>query len=251
MKRYPVAGPSITEREIRYVTDAVINGWYENCNLYIDRFERGFADYVGTRYAVSLPSCTSAIHLSLAALGIGPGDEVIVPDATWIASAAPIGYVGAKPVFADIDAATWCLDAKSFEAAVTPRSKAVIVVDLYGNMPDWTALRDVATRHGIAIIEDAAEAVGATYDGRKAGSFGVTGTFSFHGSKTVTTGEGGMLVTDDKAIYDRVMVLRDHGRVPNDVMFNNREVALQIQDERLAGGSRLRPDRARRRAGGA
>ena len=225
MERIPVAGPSITQKEIDYVTDAVTNAWYGNANIYHERFEKAFADYLKVRYAVSLPSCTSAIHLSLLALGVGPGDEVIVPDVTWIASAAPITYVGATPVFADIDEETWCLSAKSLLACITPKTKAVIVVDLYGNMPDMDAILDVARRNSILVVEDAAEAAGAEYKGKKAGSFGDTGVFSFHGSKTLTTGEGGMLVTDDDDIYRRVMFLRDHGRKPGDRMFWNTEVA--------------------------
>jgi perosamine synthetase len=229
MKRIPVAGPWITQKEIDYVTDAVTNAWYSDANVYNQRFEEAFAAYIGVRYAVALPSCTSAIHLSLAALGVGPGDEVIVPDATWIASAAPITYVGATPVFADIDPLTWCLSAESFEACITPKTKAVIPVDLYGNMPDMDAIRDVAQRHKIAIIEDAAEAHGSEYKGRKAGSFGATGVFSFHGSKTLTTGEGGMLVTDDETLYRQILVLRDHGRKPGDKMFWNTEVAFKYK----------------------
>jgi perosamine synthetase len=229
MKRIPVSGPSISEKEISYVTDAVTNAWYANANVYHERFERAFAEYHGVRHAVALPSCTSALHLSLLALGIGPGDEVIVPDATWIASAAPIQYVGATPVFADIDPKTWCLSAASAEACITPRTKAMIPVDLYGNMPDYDALQALARRFGLAIIEDAAEAAGSRYLGRAAGTFGVTGTFSFHGSKTLTTGEGGMLITDDDAVFERVLVLRDHGRTPGDTMFMNREVGYKYK----------------------
>src|SRR2546425_644031 len=212
MNRIPVAGPWITKKEIDYVTDAATNAWFENANMYHERFEKAFAEYAGTRFALTLPSCTSAIHLSLAALGIGPGDEVVVPDVTWIASAAPVSYVRATPVFADIDPETWCLSADSFEACVTPKTKAVIPVDLYGNMPDMDAIRSVARRHGVAIIEDAAAAIGAEYKGRKAGTFGDTGVFSFHGSKTLTTGEGGMLITDREDIYRRCLVLGPHGR---------------------------------------
>ena len=225
MERIPVAGPSITEKEIHYVTDAVTNAWYSNANMYHDRFQQAFADYLGRRYAIALPSCTSAIHLSLLALGIGPGDEVIVPDATWIASAAPITYVGATTVFADIDEDTWCLSAKSFEECVSARTKAVIPVDLYGNMPRMEEILAVAERYGIAVIEDAAEAAGAEYRGKKAGSFGDTAVFSFHGSKTLTTGEGGMLVTDRDDIFHRASFLRDHGRTPGDSLFWNKEVA--------------------------
>jgi perosamine synthetase len=225
MERIPVAGPSITQKEIDYVTDAVTNAWYSNANVYHERFQKAFADYLGRRYAIALPSCTSAIHLSLLALGIGPGDEVIVPDATWIASAAPITYVGATTVFADMDEDTWCLSASSFEECITSRTKAVIPVDLYGNMPKIDEILEVAERHGIAVIEDAAEAAGAEYRGKKAGSFGDTGVFSFHGSKTLTTGEGGMLVTDRDDIYHRALFLRDHGRTPGDSLFWNKEVA--------------------------
>ena len=227
--RIRIAGPWITQKEIDYVSDAVTHAWYGNANVYHERFEKAFADYLGVRFAVSLPSCTSAIHLSLLALGVGPGDEVIVPDVTWIASAAPITYVGATPVFADMDAKTWCLSTESFIECITPRTKAVIPVDLYGNMPDMDSIQKVAEQHGIAVIEDAAEAVGSEYKGKKAGSFGDIGVFSFHGSKTLTTGEGGMLATDRGDIYQRVLFLRDHGRKPGDRMFLNTEVAYKYK----------------------
>lgn len=227
--RIPVAGPWITQKEIEYVADAVANAWYVNASVYHKRFEKAFADYIGVRYAIALPSCTSAIHLSLLAFGVGPGDEVIVPDTTWIASAAPITYVGATPVFADIDPKTWCLSVESFEACLTPRTKAVIPVDLYGGMPDMDALNEVAKKHGVAVIEDAAEAVGSEYKGRKAGGLGDISAFSFHGSKTLTTGEGGMLVTNREDIYQRALFLADHGRKPGDKMFYNTEVAYKYK----------------------
>jgi perosamine synthetase len=229
MERIPVAGPWITQREIDYVTDAVSTCWYGEANKYHAKFEATFAEYIGVRYAVSLPSCTSAIHLSLAAVGAGPGDEVIVPDVTWIASAAPISYVGATPVFADINRKSWCLSPESFEECITERTKAVIVVDLYGSMPEIHRIRDIAARHGIAVIEDAAEAFGSKVGERMAGSLGDTGVFSFHGSKTMTTGEGGMLVTDRDDLFERVCFLRDHGRVPGDVSFFNCEVAFKYK----------------------
>ncbi len=229
MDRIPVAGPSITQKEIDYVSDAVRSAWYDRAGEYNRRFEEAFAQYVGVRFAAALPSCTSAIHLSLLALGVGPGDEVIVPDITWIASAAPISYVGAVPVFADVDRSSWCLDADSFRRCITPRTKAAIPVDLYGDMPDMQAISEIARELGIALIEDAAEAVGSEQDGRRAGSFGATGVFSFHGSKTLTTGEGGMLVTDREDLHRRVVVLRDHGRPPGDRTFFNREVAYKYK----------------------
>ncbi|MBN1452607.1 MAG: DegT/DnrJ/EryC1/StrS family aminotransferase [Anaerolineales bacterium] len=229
MERIPITGPWITQKEIDYVTNAVTNAWYSNHSIYHQRFEEAFAEYLGVRYAMALPSCTSAIHLSLAALGIGPGDEVIVPEITWIASAAPITYVGAVPVFADIDPQTWCLAVEPLEKCITSRTKAVIPVDLYGNMPEMDAIRAVAEQHHIAIVEDAAQAIGSEYKGKKAGSFGATGVFSFHGTKTLTTGEGGMLVTDHEEIYQRASFLRDHGRQPGSKQFWNTEVAYKYK----------------------
>jgi perosamine synthetase len=225
----PIAGPWITQAEIDAVADAAANAWYGNANAYNDRFERAFAAYVDRRHAISLPSCTSAIHLALAGLGIGPGDEVVLADMNWIASAAPISYVGATPVFADIDRRSWCLSAESLDGCITPRTRAVIVVDLYGNMPDMDAILSVARRRGIAVIEDAAEAVGSEYRRRRAGGFGDVSVFSFHGSKTLTTGEGGMLVTDRDDLLERCRVLRDHGREPGDRFFFNREVAFKYK----------------------
>ena len=229
MQSIPVSGPSITQKEIDYVTDAVTNAWYGNANIYHDKFERAFANYLGVKYAIALPSCTSAIHLSLLALGITTGDEVIVPDVTWIASAAPINYVGATPVFADIDPQTWCISAESLESYITPKTKAIIPVNLYGGMPDMDALLAIAKKYNLAVIEDAAESIGSEYHGRKAGSFGDTGVFSFHGSKTLTTGEGGMLVTDREDIYQRVLFLRDHGRKPGDKLFYNTEIGYKYK----------------------
>lgn len=229
MANISISGPWITQKEIRYVSDAVKHAWYKNANKYHQRFEKAFADYIGTQYAIALPSCTSAIHLSLLALGIGVGDEVIVPEITWIATSAPITYVGATPIFADVDANTWCLSASSLEKNISKRTKAVIPVDLYGSIPDMDTIRNIAKKANIAVIEDAAEAIGAEYKGAKAGSLGDTGVFSFHGSKIMTTGEGGMLVTGRKGIYDRCLFLRDHGRKPQDKMFFNTEVAYKYK----------------------
>jgi perosamine synthetase len=204
----------VTEREIRYVTEAATNDWYGRAGESLRRFESAFAERVGVKHALGLPHCTAGLHLALLAFGVGPGDEVIVPDVTWVATAAPIFYVGASPVFADVDPATWCVTAESLERCITPRTKAIIVVDLYGAMPDMRAIRELAERRGIPVLEDAAQSIGASIDGRRAGSFGDIATFSFHGSKTLTTGEGGMLVTDRTDYYDRCLFLRDHGRPP-------------------------------------
>lgn len=224
-RRLPVAGPWVTEKELAYVADAAANDWYENAGNYVRRFEAAFATYAGRKYAISLPSCTAGLHLSLLALGVGEGDEVVVPDVTWIASAAPISYVGAVPVLVDIDAANWCVSADAVASAITDRTKAVIAVDLYGSMPNMDSVLGVAAAHGIPVIEDAAEAIGSRFAGRLAGSFGETSVFSFHGSKTLTTGEGGLVLTDREDLYARMSVLRDHGRLPGDTSFFNAEVA--------------------------
>jgi perosamine synthetase len=228
-REVPIAGPSITEHEIDYVRDAVTRAWYGNANEFHERFESAFAAHVGRRHAIALPSCTAALHLTLLSLGVGPGDEVILPDVTWIASAAPVLYVGATPVFADIDPTTWCLDLARIEEAITPRTKAVIAVDLYGGMPDLPGLERLLGERGIPLIEDAAEAIGSEIGSSPAGSFGVAATFSFHGSKTVTTGEGGMLVTDDDELWRRSLFLRDHGRNPGDTSFRSTEVAYKYK----------------------
>ena len=157
--RIPIAGPWITDKEIRYVNDAVANGWYANSAKYQGEFERHFSAFTGRRYGMALPSCTAGLHLALMALGIGAGDEVIVPDVTWIATSAPVSYVGATVVFADFDPVSWCITADSIEAVLTPRTKAVIVVDLYGNMPDFDPILELCRERNVAVIEDAAEAV--------------------------------------------------------------------------------------------
>jgi perosamine synthetase len=178
---------------------------------------------------VALPSCTSALHLALAALGVGPGDEVIVPESTWIASAAPITYLGATTVFADVDEETWCLSVESLEQNLTERTKAVVAVDLYGGGPSYRELRRICDARGIPIVEDAAQAIGAEFEGRRAGSLGDVGTFSFHGSKTLTTGEGGMLVTNRDDLWRRAKQLQDHGQNPNRDLYLNEEVGFKYK----------------------
>jgi len=210
-----MAGPWITELETDMVLDAMRNGWYgKDAYTYCETFEAEFATYVGRKYALMTPNCTSAIHLLLAGLGVGPGDEVIAPECTWIASVAPVTYTGASLVFCDIDPQTWCVTADTIKAKITPKTKAVIAVDLYGNMPDWREIQQLCDERGIAIIEDSAEALGSVQDGTKAGKFGIGSVFSFHRTKTITTGEGGMLTLDDDALFEQCKLLRDHGRAP-------------------------------------
>lgn len=204
--------PSITELEVSYAADAARNGWGERCYEYITRFEEAFKSHLGVRYAIATSSCTGVLHMGLAALGIGPGDEVILADTNWIASAAPITYLGASPVFVDILPDSWCIDPELTETAITPRTKAIIAVHLYGNLCYMDRLLAIGQKHGIPVIEDAAEAIGSQYHGKRAGSMGMFGTFSFHGTKTLTTGEGGMFVTNDDGLYETVLTLSNHGR---------------------------------------
>jgi perosamine synthetase len=209
--------PSIGEREIELVLDAVRNGWGEQCYDYINRFEREFAAYIGVPYAMATSSCTGALHLGLRALDIGAGDEVILADTNWIASAAPIFYVGATPVLVDILADSWCLDPASVERAITPRTRAIIAVHLYGNLAALDELQVLADQYGLALIEDAAEALGSLWHGQKAGSCSTFSVFSFHGTKVMTTGEGGMLATRDEALLKRIQQLNNHGRAAGDM----------------------------------
>ena len=204
--------PSITELEVGYATDATRNGWGEHCYDYIHRFEAQFREHLGVRHAIATSSATGALHLGMAALGIGPGDEVIVADTNWIASVAPVVHLGATPVFVDIRPDSWCLDPALVERAITPRTKAILAVHLYGNLCDMDALLAIGAAHGLPVIEDAAEALGSAWHGRRAGSMGRFAAFSFHGTKTLTTGEGGMFVTSDDALAETVTTLSNHGR---------------------------------------
>lgn len=226
MPNIQMAGPWITEHEENIVLDAVRNGWYgKKAYYYVETFEAEFARYHDRKYALMTPNCTTALHLLLAGLGIADGDEVIAPECTWIGSVACITYQRARTVFADIDREHWCLTPSSIERAITDRTKAVVVVDLYGNMPDWDGIKELCDQRGIFVIEDAAEALGSMYKGVRAGKFGVGSTFSFHRTKTITTGEGGMLLLDDDALYQRCKFLRDHGREPG--TYYNTEVTFK------------------------
>jgi len=206
--------PSITSREIGYVNDAIANGWGSKCYDYIYRFEKQFAEFQGSRYALATSSCTGAIHLALMALGVKAGDEVIVPEITWIASIEPILYIGAKPVFVDITRDSWCIDPMKIEEAITSKTKAILPVHLYGNLCEMNAIMQIAKKHNLVVLEDAAEGLGSEYGGKKAGAIGDAGVFSFHGTKTISTGEGGILVTDRLEILERAKILNDHGRDP-------------------------------------
>jgi len=220
-----MAGPWITDHEINVVADCMRNGWYNYD--YAERFQKEFAAYHNRKYAIMTPNCTTSLHLLLTAMGIHDGDEVIVPECTWIATSAPVTYLRATPVFCDIDPVHWCLDPESVRKSITPRTKAIIAVDLFGNMPRMDELLTIAKEYGLPLIEDAAEAVGSVYKGVRAGKFGMGSVFSFHRTKTIATGEGGMLLLDDERLYERCMLLRDHGRGPHTKPYFNEEVTYK------------------------
>lgn len=205
----PVSRPRITQREEEYVLDAVRSGWVSSLGKYIDSFESAFAKYCGVKYALTTSNGTTGLHLALATAGIGPGDEVIVPDLTFVATVNAVVYTGATPVIVDIDPDTLCISPSAVEAAVTRKTRAIIPVHVYGHPCDMDALEAIAHTHSLLIFEDAAEAHGAEYKGRRVGSFGQAGIFSFYGNKIITTGEGGMLTTDDGDFYARAKFLRD------------------------------------------
>lgn len=207
----PVSSPVIGEKEIAYVTDAVRSGWVSSIGPYVERFEQAFAEYVGVRHAVAVSNGTVGLHLALHALGVGKGDEVIVPALTFAATVHTVLQTGAKPVFVDVEQDTWCIDPRAVQRAVTRRTKAIIPVHLYGHPADMAALSQIAAASGIHLIEDAAEAHGAVLDGRRVGSLSEAGVFSFYGNKIITTGEGGMITTDDDDLARRLRFLKDHG----------------------------------------
>ncbi|WP_426229210.1 DegT/DnrJ/EryC1/StrS family aminotransferase [Pararhizobium sp. DWP3-4] len=227
--------PSITELEVAYAADAAAHGWGDRCYDYIVRFEEGFRRHLGVAHAIATSSCTGAMHMGLAALGIGHGDEIILAETNWIATAAPIVHLGATPVFVDILPDSWCIDPAEVERHITPKTKAIIATHIYGNLCDMDRLLEIGRRHGIPVIEDAAEAIGSEWHGRRAGSMGTFGTFSFHGTKTLTTGEGGMFVTSDDALFEKVLTLSNHGRAraqkkqfwPDDVGFKYKMSNIQ------------------------
>jgi perosamine synthetase len=206
----PVSQPSIGDQEVAYVCDALRSGWVSSLGRYIEDFERLFAAFCGTRYALTASNGTTALHLALLATGIKAGDEVIVPDLTFIATANAVAYIGARPIPVDIDAETLCISPAAIEAAITAQTRAIIPVHLYGHPADMDAINEIGVRHGLSVIEDAAEAHGAEYRGRRVGGLGLCAVFSFYGNKVITTGEGGMITTDDEALYHTAKRLRDH-----------------------------------------
>ena len=208
--KIPWAKPTFSKKEKEYLVDALESTWISG-GVYVERFERDFTQYNGAKYGMATSNGTTALQLALLALGVGAGDEVIVPGFTFAAPVNMVIAVGATPVYADIDSLTWCIDPASVEKLITNRTKAIIAVHLYGNVCDMDALNIIADKHNLSIIEDTAEAVFSKYKGKYAGTYGNVGCFSFHAAKTITMGEGGFVLTDKKELYEKMRLIRDHG----------------------------------------
>jgi perosamine synthetase len=213
--RIPVAAPLLDGREREYVLECLDSTWISSAGRFIGEFETRFADFCGVKHAIATNNGTTALHLALVALGVGPGDEVIIPTLTYIATANAVTYCGATPVLADCDPRTLNLDVEAVAARITSRTKVIIPVHLYGHPVDMAPLRALADMHGLLILEDAAEAAGAQYRGQMAGALGTCATFSFFGNKIITTGEGGMVTTNDDELAARLRLYRGQGMDPN------------------------------------
>ena len=215
MKRITIAMPVFNGNEKKYLNECIDTGWVSANGRFIDEFERSFANYCGTKYALACSNGTVTLHLALRALGVGPGDEVIMPAFTYIATANAVSYCGAKPVFVDSELETWNIDPDAIEKAISPRTKVIMPVHIYGLPANMDRIMAISNKYNIPVIEDAAEAHGAMWNGHRVGSIGQVGSFSFFGNKIITTGEGGMLVTNDEALYKRMRFLRSQGVDPN------------------------------------
>ncbi len=251
----PVCEPMLAGNEIDYVTEAVKTGWISSSGKYVGQFEEAFSSYCGCRYGVAVCNGTVALHLALTALGIGAGDDVIIPSFTMIATAYAVCYTGAVPVFVDADKNTWNIDVSLIEEKITPKTRAIIPVHIMGNPCDMDAIKSIADKHGLYIVEDAAEAHGAEYKGKKTGSFSDIACFSFFANKNITTGEGGMVVMNDEELYKKCRYHKNmcfpldapRNYLHNDIGFNYRmsnlhaaiglaqtELADKYRDHRIA-----------------
>ena len=224
----PLSAPDITEHEIEAVTE-VLRGAQLSLGPKLEEFEERFAAYIGVPYAVAVNSGTSGLHLCVRALGLHAGDEVIVPSFTFIAAANAVRYEGATPVFVDIDPQTLNMDPACVERAITSKTRAILVVHTFGVPADMDALEAIAKRHRLHIMEDACEAIGATYHGRKVGSFGAAGVFAFYPNKQITTGEGGMIVTGNARLAERMRALRNQGRYQSADWFQHQELGFNYR----------------------
>jgi perosamine synthetase len=208
---FPVATPNFGGNELKYLTDAFLSTWISSTGPYIDKFEEKFSKYSDCKYGIAVSNGSVALHVALVALGVGKGDEVIVPDLTFAATINAVLHANATPVIVDIEEESWCIDPKEIQNAITSKTKAIIPVHLYGQVCDMDGIMDIAERYNLKVIEDCAEAHGAMFNGKKVGSFGDIGCFSFFGNKVITTGEGGMCTTNNEYLDTKIRVLRDHG----------------------------------------
>jgi len=215
MEKIPVAIPDLNGNEEKYVVEAIHSTWISSTGSFITRFEKEFASLCGSNYAVTVCNGTVALHLALLAMDVRPGDEVLVPSLTYIATANAVRYVGAEPVFVDVEPNTWCMNPELLEESITRRTKGIIAVHLYGHPADMDAINHIAAVHGLWVIEDAAEAHLAKYKGHSVGSLASIGTFSFYGNKLLTCGEGGALTYNDPQLETRIRTLRGQGMDPN------------------------------------
>lgn len=230
------AGPSIGSREKVFALDAAANGWNNEWSKYLKEFEKEFANYIGVKYALATSSCTGALHIALMALGISEGDEVIVPDITWVATANAVMLAGGTPIFADIDLKTWKIEPSSIEKLINNNTKAIIPVHLYGNPCNMDEIIEIAKKHNLFIVEDAAPSIGAIYNGKKTGSFGDFAAFSFQGAKLAVTGEGGMLCTNDDELYQKAYRIWDQGRIPGTFWIEELGVKYKMSNIQAALG---------------
>lgn len=208
---FPVAVPNLGGNEFKYLTDAFLSTWISSTGSYINRFEDSFSSYSDCKYGIAVSNGTASLHVALLALGIGEGDEVIVPDLTFAATINAVLHSNATPVIVDVEEDSWCIDPAQIRKAITPKTKAIIPVHLYGQVCDMEAIMNLSKEFKLKVVEDCAEAHGATYKGKKVGSFGDVGSFSFFGNKVITTGEGGMCTTNSAELDQKIRLLRDHG----------------------------------------
>ncbi len=214
-KKIQVAVPNLSGNEKKYVVDCIDTTWISSNGKYVNKFEEEFSNFVGAKHAIACCNGTVALHVPLIALGVGPGDEVIVPSLTYIATANAVKYCGATPVFADCLRDTWNIDPEDIKRKITDKTKGIIPVHLYGNPCDMDPIMEIAEEHGLFVIEDAAECHGAEYRGKKAGTIGTAGIFSFFGNKIITCGEGGMIISNDDELDKHMRQLKGQGQDPN------------------------------------
>ena len=230
-KRIPLVKPIIEKEELSNVIEAVKSGWISSRGYFVKEFERKFGEWIGIKHSVAVSNGTVALHLALLALGVGSGDEVIIPNLTFASPANMTILTGARPVFTDVTKEYWCIDPDEIEKQINPRTKAIIVVHLYGHPAKMDEIMEIAEKHNLYVIEDCAEAHGAMFNNSKVCTIGHIGTFSFYGNKIITTGEGGMVVTNDSELAKKIRIMRDHGMKPRywhiSLGFNYRMTNLQ------------------------